>query len=258
MAMKAAPMASAPASAASTHGLPQPLSGACSTPSVSRLSAAVKLSVPGTSSPIACGLRDSRMRGAARHSATRLTAPGLSITACQPMVSASQPERIDPHDSPTPNEVPMRLNARSRAGPSNSCASAAVPAAKAAAEPSPCTARARSKATMPGASVSSALLSATTARPSRKTRLRPYASASAPAAISVAPKLSMKALVTQLSCTGVPPSASRIAGSTTAGPVKLSGMPSAARQTAASSQALLESGEDIRRAFTREKEKGNA
>jgi hypothetical protein len=49
----------------------------------------------------------------------------------------------------------------------------------------------------------------------------------------------MKALVTQLSCTGLPPSASRIAGSTTAGPVKLSGMPSAARQTAASSQFLL-------------------
>jgi hypothetical protein len=67
----------------------------------------------------------------------------------------------------------MKLNARVRAAPSNTCASAAVPDAKAAAEPRPCRARARSKATMPGASVSSELLSATTASPMRKTRLRP-------------------------------------------------------------------------------------
>jgi hypothetical protein len=173
MAMKAAPISAAPASAPITHGLPQPLSGACSTPSVSSVSAAVKVSVHCTSSPIASGLLDSRMLGAAMHSATRLIAPGLSITDCQPKDSASQPERIAPHDSPTPNEVPMKLNARVRAAPSNTCASAAVPAANAAADPSPCKARARSKATMPGASVNNELLSATTASPSRKTRLRP-------------------------------------------------------------------------------------
>jgi hypothetical protein len=62
-------------------------------------------------------------------------------------------------------------------------------------------------------------------------------SASAPAAISVAPKLSMKALVTQFSARGPPPSASRSAGSATAGPVKLSGMARAARQTDSSTQA---------------------
>ena len=72
--------------------------------------------------------------------------------------------------------------------------------------------------------------------------------------MSVAPKLSMKALVTQLSCTGLPPSVSRIAGSTTAGPVKLSGMPSAARQTAASSQFLDEEDEYIGgKAFARKR-----
>jgi hypothetical protein len=65
----------------------------------------------------------------------------------------------------------------------------------------------------------------------------------------------MKALVTQFSCTGLPPSASRIAGSTTAGPVKLSGMPSAARQTAASSQFLLLEDEGIEEKLSRGREK---
>ena len=62
--------------------------------------------------------------------------------------------------------------------------------------------------------------------------MRPKLSASAPAAIRLLPKVNMKALVTQLSAIGLPPSVRLIAGRATAGPVKVRGMAAAAQQTA--------------------------
>jgi DNA-binding transcriptional LysR family regulator len=63
-------------------------------------------------------------------------------------------------------------------------------------------------------------------------RLRPARSAIAPAAMSVLPKASMKALVIHLSSIGLPASAAPMAGVATAGPVKLSGIENAASSTA--------------------------
>ncbi len=53
----------APASSAITSGLDQPRAGASITPNVNSVSAVVNAAVPGQSSPVACGSRDSCMRG---------------------------------------------------------------------------------------------------------------------------------------------------------------------------------------------------
>ncbi|MNH09399.1 hypothetical protein D3C79_688530 [compost metagenome] len=74
-------------------------------------------------------------------------------------------------------------------------------------------------------------LRVSTARPLMNTRLRPKRSASAPAIIRLQPKVSIKALVTQLRATTLPPRLAAIAGKETAGPVKLIGMINPARQT---------------------------
>ena len=69
-------------------------------------------------------------------------------------------------------------------------------------------------------------------------RLRPRLSASAPAAIRLAPKVSMKAFVTQLSAIGLPPRSAAMRESATAGPVKVKGMVIAARHTDKSTSHL--------------------
>ncbi|MNC59943.1 hypothetical protein D3C75_1097870 [compost metagenome] len=74
-------------------------------------------------------------------------------------------------------------------------------------------------------------LRVSTARPLMNTRLRPKRSASAPAIIRLQPKVSIKALVTQLRAMTLPPKLVAIAGRETAGPVKLIGMINPARQT---------------------------
>ena len=72
--------------------------------------------------------------------------------------------------------------------------------------------------------------------------MRPQASASAPAAISRLPKLSMKALVIQASACGPPPRSRPMAGVARAPPAKLNGNISAAVQTASRVQARAGSG----------------
>src|ERR1700761_3396190 len=75
--------------------------------------------------------------------------------------------------------------------------------------------------------------------PNTNRRLRPNWSANAPAAISRLPKLSMKALVTHVSITGLPPRSRPIAGVATAPPENASGNTSAERHTAARISSLL-------------------
>lgn len=136
-----------------------------------------------------------------------------------------------------PKVVPSRLNARVRAAPSNSCASAAVPPASAAAAASPCAARSRSTASIDGANASATDISVKPPTPIANRRLRPNWSASAPAAIRKLPNASMNALVIQFIAT-VPPCRSRpIAGVATAPPENDSGSATAAMQTAASTHA---------------------
>ena len=111
-----------------------------------------------------------------------------------------------------------------------------MPPEKAAAAPSPCNARKMSNQTMSLASANPAENSAKLPTPVRKMRRRPKLSASAPAAIRQLPKVSMKALVTQLRAIGLPPSVRLIAGKATAGPVKVRGIAAAAQQTATSTK----------------------
>lgn len=73
--------------------------------------------------------------------------------------------------------------------------------------------------------------------PLAKSRLRPNASANAPAVIKRLPKLSMKALVIQFNASALPPRSRPIATVAMAPPVKLRGRISAAKHTAASTQA---------------------
>ena len=238
-ATKAASASAAPASGSSAAPLDQPASGPCSTPQVSSARAAVNSSAPARSSRCASGLRDSGMQRSPSTSAASATAATQSTTPRQPATPSNQPDSNGPKARPTPNDVPTPLKARMRAVPSNTWASAAVPPASAAAAPRPCSARSRLNTTMapcPPRQAWASALASTTPNPVRKTRRRPCRSASAPAAISVAPKLSMKAFVTQFSASGPPPSASRSADRATAGPVKLSGIASAARHTDNSTQ----------------------
>ncbi|KDP86842.1 hypothetical protein CF70_005185 [Cupriavidus sp. SK-3] len=195
-------------------------------------SAPVKVAAPGQSSPAAAGSRDSRMQRAPDTSAHAAIAVALRNTERQPWCWIRNPASTGPNASPTPKVVPSKLKARVAASPSNSCASAAMPPDNAAAPATPCAARRKASQTVSGAALRAREVSPEPAMPAMKTRLRPKRSASAPAAIRQLPKLSIKALVTQLSAMGLPPRSSDIAGNATAGPVKLSGMASAARQTA--------------------------
>ncbi|MES0197735.1 hypothetical protein [Mesorhizobium sp. M0011] len=63
-------------------------------------------------------------------------------------------------------------------------------------------------------------------------------SARAPDAIRVAPKVSIKALVTQLSSIGLPPRSAAMCDRATAGPVKVKGIVIAARHTDKSTSHL--------------------
>jgi hypothetical protein len=128
------------------------------------------------------------------------------------------------------------LNAFVLAWPSNSWAMAADPPASAAAAPTPCAARRRSIATTDETKADASEKTTNDAMPAVKMRLRPNWSASAPAAMSRLPNVSMNALVIQVSAAALPPRSRPIAGVAMAPPEKLKGSVRAARQTANSTQ----------------------
>ena len=169
---------------------------------VKRLNAAVNERAPCRSRPMASGSRLSRKLARPNAIASAPITALVANTLRHPKLSIRNPARIGPNAKPTPNVVPSRLNARTRTWPSNSCASAAAPPAKAAAEASPWAARNRSSARMFGAKLRAIDKATKAMTPESNTRLRQYWSASAPAAIWAPPKVSMKALVIQVSAAG--------------------------------------------------------
>ena len=96
----------------------QPASGDASTAQVNIPNANVKATAPGTSKPLACGLRDSSTLRTANTNETKATGTTQSTTPCQPVQANNHPAINGPNASPTPNEVPTRLNTRARCGPS--------------------------------------------------------------------------------------------------------------------------------------------
>ena len=227
-----------------TRASRQPLSAAVSTAVVTSVRPAVKLAAPHQSNVWASGSREGRIASWPSRPASADVAITRAKMARQPNAADNCPATTGPSTSPMPKLVPSRLNARTRASSSNSWASAAAPPAKMAAPPSPCRPRSRSKTRMSGAAVNPPEASRKTAMPIRKTRLRPWRSAIAPAAISALPKASMNAFVTQARAEGAAPKASAMLPSATAGPVNVMGIVPEAMQTAARTRDFLARSEE--------------